>query len=98
MRLSAEEARIIGHQARAVYGEDAEVRLFGSRADDAKRGGDIDLHLEVAPGRATLDREATYLMRLHDALGEQKIDLVLHERDRPPGPIDEIAHATGVLL
>ncbi len=47
MRISPEQAQAIRHLAQEVAGEDARVRLFGSRLDDRARGGDIDLLLEL---------------------------------------------------
>jgi predicted nucleotidyltransferase len=47
MRSSRDQAEAIGRLAREVAGEDARVRLFGSRLDDRALGGDVDLLLEV---------------------------------------------------
>ncbi len=44
MRLSRREINIIKERIHKVFG-DATVYLFGSRVDDAKRGGDIDLYI-----------------------------------------------------
>lgn len=59
------------------FGQDARVYLFGSRVDDSKRGGDIDLLVE-----SSLDDDAAFRARLEllDALqsqlGDQKFDIV----------------------
>lgn len=98
MRLSAEEVMAIKRTAAEVFGPDATVRLFGSRADDTRRGGDIDLCLEVDPSQATFDHECAFRHGLEDRIGEQKIDVVLHRRGTPPAPIAEIALETGVVL
>lgn len=98
MRLQPEEVSAIKESAAAVFGEAATVRLFGSRADDSRRGGDIDLHVEVPPGRARWADEAAMILRIQDAIGEQRIDVVLHERGAPLRPIDRIALDTGVVL
>ncbi|MHB1545668.1 MAG: nucleotidyltransferase family protein [bacterium] len=47
MRLSAEEAKIIKNLAVKYFGANSNIYLFGSRADDKKRGGDIDLYIEI---------------------------------------------------
>ena len=41
MRLSADQIRTIGQTVTEIAGGDASVRLFGSRVDNAARGGDI---------------------------------------------------------
>ena len=43
MRLTQGEIDTIVRIAREIYGWGVEVFLFGSRTDDSKRGGDIDL-------------------------------------------------------
>ena len=44
MRLSKKEAEIIKSQTKKIFGE-VEIFLFGSRIDENKRGGDIDLYI-----------------------------------------------------
>jgi predicted nucleotidyltransferase len=98
MRLAPHEIEAIRRAAREVFGADAVVRVFGSRADDSQRGGDLDLHLEVAPGQATLANETRFLGLIADPLDDLHVDLVLHERGAPLGAIDRIALAEGVAL
>ena len=43
MRLQKQEIQTILQVARNIYGEKVKVYLFGSRLDNTKRGGDIDL-------------------------------------------------------
>lgn len=61
---------------------DAIVYLFGSRVDDTKKGGDIDLL--VMSARLTSDDKRTIKMKLYDLLGEQKIDLLIAANDSDP--------------
>jgi predicted nucleotidyltransferase len=76
-----------------------QVRLFGSRTDPARRGGDIDLHIEPArPLDEPLARELRLYAALQRALGEQCIDLVVRRPGQPERAIDREAHRTGVLL
>ena len=101
MRLTPHQAAIIRSAAAEIFGSDARVWLFGSRVDDAKRGGDIDLLVQTSQTQpeALASASIAMLARLHRALGEQKIDLVL---DAPAlgatRAIVATAKATGVLL
>lgn len=74
------------------------VRLFGSRTRDELRGGDIDLHLEVPPGSATLEREIAFRLALERLIGDERVDVALQERGTPPNTIDEIARRGGIVL
>jgi predicted nucleotidyltransferase len=102
MRLTPDEIAAIKRLVAETYGPDAVVRLFGSRVDDRRRGGDVDLHIEVnLPGPYTTDRLRTEF-RLHDrleqALDERKVDLVIRYAHQPETPIDRIAVKTGIVL
>ncbi len=72
MRLSKTEIDAINQTIRCLD-DQARIRLFGSRADDAKKGGDIDL-LILSEKLSESDR-GTIGLRLHEKLGEQKIDI-----------------------
>ncbi|MEX1081172.1 MAG: nucleotidyltransferase domain-containing protein [Halofilum sp. (in: g-proteobacteria)] len=99
MRLRDDEIRIIREEVRRTFGSDATVRLFGSRVDDTRRGGDIDLYIE-SPGDERVFRTQERRLRhaLLTRLGDQRIDLVT----APPGgkgrPIDDVARRDGVTL
>ena len=47
MRLTSEQIKAIKDTTYSVLGEGSRVILFGSRVDDAKKGGDIDLLFET---------------------------------------------------
>lgn len=59
------------------FGEEARVFLFGSRVDDSKKGGDIDILIraDYSPEEMFL-RKLETLTDLHFELGERKIDVV----------------------
>ena len=99
MRLSPDQQAAIRTTATAVFGERAEIWLFGSRANDSKHGGDIDLLIRPSPQASDklFDRKIRFLVQLERQLGERKIDLVI-ETPNDTRPIVAIAHATGVPL
>jgi predicted nucleotidyltransferase len=74
MRLTEQDRREIVEAVRSAD-PDAAVYLFGSRVDDAAKGGDIDLL--VLSRKIDLMQKLAILGRLHRALGEQRIDLVV---------------------
>ena len=73
---------------------EAEVFLFGSRARDEARGGDIDLLIMSL--RIGADERRRMKLKLMDRLGERKIDLVV-ARDTTR-PLVRIALAEGVRI
>ncbi len=78
MRLTEKEITIIVAAARKHFGPTVRVYLFGSRNDDRKKGGDIDLFIQNRePEKLTIRNKISYLTDLILALGEQKIDVVL---------------------
>ncbi len=99
MRLSASEVAVIRSLARKHFGEDANVYLFGSRVDDSKRGGDIDLYVDVPrvmenKVRAVLEFNAD----LQVSLREQRIDVIVRDGATRPLAIHNEARRTGVPL
>ena len=98
MRLSQDEHAAITEAVHSVFGENAEVRLFGSRTQDSRRGGDIDLYIEVEPDRYSYERELDLHTELWKRIGEQKVDILVHKRGQPRTPIERIAVNTGVPL
>ncbi|MGO9744036.1 MAG: hypothetical protein ACLPN5_21455 [Roseiarcus sp.] len=99
MRLTGPEVEAIRDCARKRFGDGCVVRLFGSRVDDAKRGGDIDLHIEAQSAElAKLANELAFREELRDRIGEQKIDVILRAPGYSPRAIDLIAVRDGVPL
>ena len=99
MRLTADQIQSIRQTAERVLGVGARVSVFGSRALDNRKGGDIDLYFETD---AALENRAKALCQLHGALtlalGERKIDIILRDARTPFAPVFEIAKRTGILL
>jgi len=76
--------------------ERGELYLFGSRVDDAKRGGDIDLYVDTENREHMGEKRIAFLARIKGQLGDQQIDLVVGRGIKRS--IDEVAKSTGVLL
>ncbi len=75
--------------------------LFGSRVDDTKRGGDIDLCIQTheLDRKKQFERKMYFLVDLEKYLGEQKIDLVMTSFDGlDERPIVQHALKTGIQL
>lgn len=95
MRLMPQEADVIRQQVRRLDPQ-AEVYLFGSRADPTRRGGDIDLL--VVSDRLGF-REVLRLRReILDRIGWQQLDLVVRRRDQLDDPFAALARAQGIRL
>ncbi|MFI3137848.1 MAG: nucleotidyltransferase domain-containing protein [Methylococcaceae bacterium] len=100
MRLTIFQQTTISENARRYFGESTRVWLFGSRVDDAEKGGDIDLYIEPENQEmaALALAKLHFLRALHSTLGEQKIDVVLRPADAKILPIYQIAKKTGIQL
>jgi predicted nucleotidyltransferase len=93
MRLKPEEITAIKETVHALDGE-AMVYLFGSRVDDSKRGGDIDLL--VMSQTLTRSDAGKIRWRLWELMGEQKIDILIAKDTSDP--FVRIAMKEGILL
>ena len=98
MRLSRESITEIADAAKEFF-PGARVVLFGSRLDDTRKGGDIDLLIEspLSPADAVAARWQ-FLARLTRRLGERTIDVVLPMGEDDHRPVLQQARKTGVEL
>ena len=101
MRLTLQQQSVIRTTLNETFGEQANIWLFGSRVDDNKRGGDIDLLIETKELEVTtiVRAELAFLTKLQMKLGEQKIDVLIDYPSRKyTPPIFTSAKQTGVQL
>jgi len=98
MRLTPTQQQHIREAVQQQFGDTADVYLFGSRTDDHKRGGDIDLYLEIDPSDEWFMRRIQLAVDLENRLGEQKIDLVVYRRGKEKRAIHHIARDSGIKL
>jgi len=74
MRISDFERDVIVN-AITVHDPEAKIWLFGSRADDSKKGGDIDIG--ILSKRIDLMKKIKIKIAICAKIGEQKIDLAV---------------------
>jgi predicted nucleotidyltransferase len=99
VRLSAREVEIIRATARRLLGDGARIRIFGSRAREDEKGGDIDILIETEQRLPSRVASACRLVsELQRQLGDQKIDAIIIDPTTQEQPIHRIARQTGVLL
>ena len=86
MRLSNLERQAIAGANRETFPPGTRVFLFGSRVDDERKGGDIDLLIEL-PAQLPVDelvaRRSRFTARLYRLLDEQRIDVLVTDPVTP---------------
>jgi predicted nucleotidyltransferase len=95
MRLSPVVVQVIKDAFLDVFGK-GELYLFGSRLDDARKGGDIDLYIATDNRDRLGEKRIEFLTQIKQHIGDQRIDLVIERGTNRP--IDKIAISEGLLL
>ncbi len=98
MRLTPHEVAAIKAAAREAFGDNAVVRLFGSRVDDAIEGGDVDLHVETNPLPDMPRKRFDFVLTLYRRLDHDKIDVIVSQRGGTPRGFERIAYRDGIVL
>lgn len=91
MRLTQAQRTAILSGVHEFMGTDVNVHVFGSRLDDAKRGGDVDLLL-ISPTAISLLACAELKMALEQRL-QLPVDIVTYVSTTEPTPFQAIALA-----
>ena len=94
MRLHKDEIALLKTTLGSLSSE-AKLFLFGSRTDDTKRGGDIDLL--VISKRLTPKDMRRLRIEFWKKFGEQKIDIVLDDGTLKK-PFHQIAYSKAIEL
>jgi hypothetical protein len=96
MRLTPLEQQVIREASLRNFG--VRPSLFGSRLNDLKLGGDIDLYIEapVSP-KQVVEARLHMISDIWKEIGEQKIDVVVNAGGEPLA-IYEVARREGVFL
>ena len=77
MRISKEEVEFIKYLSKKYFNSD-EVYLFGSRVDNTKKGGDIDIYIETVHKSNITRKKLDFLTEYNLKFGIQKVDLVVN--------------------
>ena len=78
MRINSQYQETIKNAFISVFGN-GNIYLFGSRVDDNKKGGDIDLFIEIDNKQKLFEKKIKFLAIIKRVLGEQHIDIVFNE-------------------
>jgi hypothetical protein len=99
MRITERQRQAIVTSVKSILGDRTQVKLFGSRLHDDKKGGDIDLYIMLAEA---VSQPAWLIARIQSSIllkiGEQKIDVLLSAPNLTRHPIHEIAEQEGIFL
>ncbi len=100
MRLSEKELSIIKLSFKKHFTPNDHLWLFGSRVDDTRKGGDIDLYVETElSAKDAVQAKIRFDADLMILIGEQRIDIVLNlVHDKTELQIYQIARETGISL
>ena len=77
MRLTPRYIEVIKKHFKQFF-QNGEIYLFGSRVDDSKKGGDIDLYFVLKEHSNLFEKKLKFLSRVKRELGEQKIDIIFN--------------------
>ena len=81
MRISNQYKEAIKKAFNTVFRE-GDIYLFGSRLDDKKKGGDIDLFIDINNRSDLFEKKIKFLAKIKSVIGEQKIDVVFNENSK----------------
>jgi len=82
MRLTNKEIKIIKTQTFKIFGE-SKIYLFGSRIDNSKKGGDIDLYIISKTKEDSFKKKLLLKAKLEDLLFKP-VDIVVSKDENRP--------------
>lgn len=97
MRITAEEKEQFITLSKLHFGKAVHCYLFGSRVDDNKKGGDIDLYIE-SDNPVEIQQKLDFLVDVEKKITSRKIDLIVKTPSSKDRDIFLTAKETGILL
>ena len=97
MRISSETKVLLIETAKKIFGDNCKIYLFGSRIDNSKNGGDIDIFIETSQN-VSFQTEIEFLVEVEKNITSRHIDLIVNSPGKKHRKIFETARNTGVLL
>ena len=98
MRITQAEKSCLAKSIEESFGPKTKIWLFGSRTNNSKHGGDIDIYIEHEPQENIVKSKLKFRKLIWPVFGEQKIDLITHDVSLEPTAFHELAKKTGILL
>ena len=99
MRLTQAQQAAIRCASAEIFGADVGVWLFGSRVDDSKRGGDIDILLDIPdPVDNPALLAARFAAKVTRLMHGRKVDVLLRAPNLMHLPIHDVALKEGRKL
>jgi predicted nucleotidyltransferase len=96
MRLSNKQVQIIVNICAEAFGGQARVLLYGSRLDNSKKGGDVDLLVE-ADIQPTMKQRAKLKLALESQL-HLPVDILVAKKGATEGAFLALARHTAIPL
>ncbi len=97
MRLSKDIQKKLLHTAHQHFGNNIKMYLFGSRTDDSKKGGDIDLFIE-SEKHISLQQQVLLLKDVYKYITQRKVDLIVKTPSKSERSIHQTARMEGIQL
>jgi len=83
--------------ANKYFGENIKIYLFGSRIDDNKKGGDIDIFID-SKDEISMQVELYFLRDIYKFVTERKVDLLVKAPNKKEKSIFTTALEEGIEL
>lgn len=96
MRLSSQEIQTVQTEVERIAGNRSEIRVFGSRMDNCKLGGDLDLLIESDVPVDILTR-ADLKWNLEQKL-HLPVDIIFLEKGKKRTAFEELAYSRSEIL